>query len=163
MVEWLHCHALVSVSGRSNLMVAARRILFRVLTGAAAGGSLLAPGGPPVFCDLREMTYQPLAQLIVASLNHHGWTVGAIAAYSARAFAAAALCNSDIATKMRDREERTMSNNKAKATESDYRRKGVRELTDEELEIVAGGAAGANSPEEELKDQPQGVEGGPDL
>ncbi len=57
-----------------------------------------------------------------------------------------------------------MPNNKDTATKGEYRRKGMRELTDEELQIVAGGAAGASSPEEELKDQPQGdIEGGPDL
>ncbi len=53
-----------------------------------------------------------------------------------------------------------MSNNKETATKGE----GMRELTDEELQIVAGGAAGGSSPEEELKDQPQGdIEGGPDL
>ncbi len=54
-----------------------------------------------------------------------------------------------------------MSNIKAAPTEREYKRKGMRELTNEELEIVAGGATGASSPEEE--DQQQGNTGGPDL
>ncbi len=57
-----------------------------------------------------------------------------------------------------------MSNNQDTATKGEYRRKGMRELTDEELQLVAGGAAGASSAEEELKDRPQDdIEGGPDL